>query len=107
MTTFQPSTPRTAFGVLSCALTVATFSLLIAGPAALVAPCDSAVVALAAPAEIRVLPPVTIVGIAAPAPVALNDEVRVMPPVTIVGERQSNLQLAHARVARFLRSLNS
>ncbi len=35
MNRYEPSTPRTAFGVIACALTVATFALLVAGPASL------------------------------------------------------------------------
>ena len=45
MTKYQPSTPRTTFGVIAFALTLATFGLFVAGPAALVAQSDSTVVA--------------------------------------------------------------
>jgi hypothetical protein len=34
---YQPSTPRTAFGAIAFALTIVTFGLFVAGPAALAA----------------------------------------------------------------------
>jgi hypothetical protein len=38
MKSYQPSTPRTAFGFLAAALTVVTFSLSVVAPVALVRP---------------------------------------------------------------------
>lgn len=37
MNEYQPSTPRTAFGAIAFALTLVTFGLFVAGPAALAA----------------------------------------------------------------------
>jgi hypothetical protein len=65
MNRYEPSTPRTAFGVIACALTLATFALLVAGPASLVGQGDGSVVMAArhadAPGAIRVLPSVHVV----------------------------------------------
>ena len=41
MKSYQPSTPRTAFGFLAAALTVVTFSLSVVAPVTLVAQVDS------------------------------------------------------------------
>ncbi len=41
MNSYQPSTPRTAFGVLAIALTFVTFSLSVVAPVALVAQADT------------------------------------------------------------------
>ena len=41
MNSYQPSTPRTAFGVLAIALTLVTFSLSVVAPVALVAQADT------------------------------------------------------------------
>jgi hypothetical protein len=41
MNSYQPSTPRTAFGVLAIALTFVTFSLSVVAPVALVARADT------------------------------------------------------------------
>ena len=41
MNSYQPSTPRTAFGVLAFALTLVTFSLSVVAPVALVAQADT------------------------------------------------------------------
>ena len=40
MNSYQPSTPRTAFGVLAIALTFVTFSLSVVAPVALVAQAE-------------------------------------------------------------------
>ena len=45
MKPYQPATPRTTLGVLAFALTMATFGLFVAGPAALIAQADGTVVA--------------------------------------------------------------
>ena len=37
MKNYEPSTPRTAFGAIACALTVVTFALAVVAPATLVA----------------------------------------------------------------------
>ena len=37
MNGYQPATPRTAFGAIAVALTIITFGLFVAGPAALAA----------------------------------------------------------------------
>ena len=42
MNRYQPSTPRTAFGALACALTLVTFALSVVGPATVAANSDSA-----------------------------------------------------------------
>ena len=42
MKRYEPSTPRTAFGAIACALTLVTFALAVVGPATLVAHNDSA-----------------------------------------------------------------
>lgn len=88
MNRYEPSTPRTAFGVIACALTVATFALLVAGPASL-AVQDEGSMAMAA-RQVS-------------APVA----VRALPPVYVVAKRDGNVQPAHARVVQFLRRLYS
>lgn len=44
MNRYEPSTPRTAFGVVACAMTVVTFALAVVGPATLVAQNDSAAI---------------------------------------------------------------
>ena len=41
MNSYQPSTPRTAFGVLAIALTFVTFSLSVVAPVALVAQAEA------------------------------------------------------------------
>ena len=41
MNRYEPSTPRTAFGVVACAMTVVTFALAVVGPATMVAQCDT------------------------------------------------------------------
>jgi hypothetical protein len=41
MNSYQPSTPRTAFGVLAIALTFVTFSLSVVAPVALVAQAET------------------------------------------------------------------
>jgi hypothetical protein len=42
MNRYEPSTPRTAFGVVACALTVVTFALAVVGPATMIAQSDAA-----------------------------------------------------------------
>ena len=44
MKSYQPSTPRTAFGFLAAALTVVTFSLSVVAPVTLVAQADTSAV---------------------------------------------------------------
>ena len=46
MKSYQPSTPRTAFGFLAAALTVVTFSLSVVAPVTLVAQADTGVSAV-------------------------------------------------------------
>ena len=41
MNSYQPSTPRTAFGLLAVALTAVTFSLSVVAPVALVAQAEA------------------------------------------------------------------
>ncbi len=45
MNKYQPDTSRTTFGVIAFALTIATFSLLVAAPAALATRIDNGVIA--------------------------------------------------------------
>ena len=45
MNKYEPLTSRTTFGVIAFALTIATFSLLVAAPAALATRTDDGVVA--------------------------------------------------------------
>ena len=65
MNRYEPSTPRTAFGVVACIQTVATFALLVAGPASLVGEGDGSVVMatpqVSTPGAIRTLPSVHVV----------------------------------------------
>lgn len=42
MNRYETSTPRTAFGVVACAMTVVTFALAVVGPATMIAQTDSA-----------------------------------------------------------------
>ena len=87
MNRYEPSTPRTALGVVGCALAVATFALLVAGPASFVGEGDSGSVM----ATRQVTP----------------GDVRVLPPVYVVAKREGNVQPVHARVVQFLRRLYS
>ena len=41
MNRYEPSTPRTAFGAIACALTLVTFALAVVGPATLVTQSDA------------------------------------------------------------------
>jgi hypothetical protein len=53
MKNYEPSTPRTAFGAIACALTLVTFALAVVGPATLVSHNDAAAMVaqkIAAPA---------------------------------------------------------
>ena len=82
MNRYQPSTPRTAFGVMACALTIVTFSLMVAGPASL-ADRDKGSVVMAA------------------------QHIRVLPPVYVVAKRDGSVESARVRVVQFLRKLYS
>lgn len=44
MNRYQPSTPRTAFGALACALTLVTFALSVVGPATVAVNSDAAAI---------------------------------------------------------------
>ncbi len=55
MKKYEPLTSRTTFGVIAIALTIATFSLLVAAPAALATRTDDGIVtARLAPATVCV-----------------------------------------------------
>ena len=41
MNRYEPSTPRTAFGAIACALTLVTFALAVVAPATIVTLSDS------------------------------------------------------------------
>ena len=88
MNRYEPSTPRTAFGVIACALTVATFTLLVAGPASLAAQDEGSVV-------------IAVRQVSAPG------AIRALPPVYVVAKRDGDVQPAHVRVVQFLRRLYS
>ena len=88
MNRYEPSTPRKAFGVIAFALTIVTFSLLVAGPASLAARDESSVVMAAQQAS---------------APGAI----RILPPVYVVAKREGNVESARVRVVQFLRRLYS
>ena len=88
MNRYDPSTPRTAFGVVACALTVATFALLVAGPASLGVEGDGSVV-MATPQ------------------VSTPGAVRILPSVYVVAKREGNVESARVRVVQFLRRLQS
>jgi hypothetical protein len=64
MNSYKPSTPRTTLGVIACALTLATFGLLVVGPAVLVAQSgyvEPSLTADVAVASVRSLPSVDVV----------------------------------------------
>jgi len=67
MNTYQPATPRTALGALAFALTIATFGLFVAAPAALAAhgndseSCAGALIAGSAVDAVVMLPAVEVV----------------------------------------------
>ena len=88
MNRYQPSTPRTAFGVMACALTIVTFSLMVAGPASL-ADRDEGSVVMAAQQ------------------VSAPGAIRVLPPVYVVAKRDGSVESARVRVVQFLRKLYS
>jgi hypothetical protein len=72
MYNYEPATPRTALGAIAFALTLITFGLFVAGPAALAAngaPDESVAAATTLP-----------VGVA-------MDAVRTLPAVEVVGSR--------------------
>ena len=88
MNRYEPSTPRTTFGVIACALTVATFTLLVAGPASLAAQDEGSMVMAARQ-------------------VSAPGAVRTLPPVYVVAKREGNVESARVRVVQFLRRLYS
>ena len=88
MNRYEPSTPRTTFGVIACALTIVTFGLLVAGPASLVVPGEGSVYRAAHE-------------------VSAPGAIRTLPPVYVFAKREGNVQPVHARVVQFLRRLYS
>jgi len=69
MNNYEPATPRTALGALAIALTLVTFGVLVAGPAALAANSTMGEFGAAAATTIAV------------------DTVRTLPVVDVVGSR--------------------
>jgi hypothetical protein len=88
MNRYEPSTPRTAFGMIACALTIVTFSLFVAGPASLAARDEGSVVMAAQQ-------------------VSAPGAIRTLPPVYVVAKREGNAESARVRVVQFLRRLYS
>ena len=88
MNRYEPSMPRSAFGAVAFALTVATLGLLVAGPAALVAQGEEAVLIAQAVAS----------------PTAAG-AVRMLPPVEVVAQRDAKSATIGAKLVQFVRKL--
>jgi hypothetical protein len=89
MANYEPSTPRAAFGVVACALTIATISLLVVGPTFVAQYDDGGVVAQ------RVTAPVA------------ADTIRVLPSVDVVATRDGKPEPAQIGTAQIPSKLQS
>jgi hypothetical protein len=88
MNRYQPSTPRSAFGAVAFALTIATLGLLVAGPAALVTQGGDAVFIAQASASPTAAGPI-----------------RMLPPVEVVAQRDAKSATIGAKLVQFVRKL--
>ncbi|HEY5307866.1 MAG TPA: hypothetical protein VIK97_05115 [Casimicrobiaceae bacterium] len=90
MNRYQPSPPRTMLGVIACALTAATFGLLVVGPSVMLVPSE----------------PGTPAGMMATAEVSA-DAIRIIPSVDVVASREGMAERDGMRVVQIPRKPQS